>query len=98
MKRQGRRPALAALDREARTATASSADGVVVYRLAACAGGVHVERAQVRAHAGRALQSMWFEDDASFVRWCEADRLKYTYPLLYANLKRSGCALFSPPR
>jgi hypothetical protein len=78
--------------------TASSEDGVVAFRLAARTGGVHVERAQTRADAGRVQQSMWFEDDASFVRWCEADRLKFTYPLLYANLKRSGCDLFPPPR
>lgn len=37
---------------------------------------------------------MRFADDASFIRWCEADRLKLTYPLLYVNLQRSGCALF----
>ena len=77
--------------------TASSGDGVISFNLRPCEGGVHVERSQVRAGAGRVVQSMRFRDDASFVRWCEADRLQFSYPLLYANLRRSGCALFCPP-
>jgi hypothetical protein len=74
--------------------TAVSGDGVVVFKLEACAGCLHVERSQLRTGAGRVTQSMRFEDDLSFIRWCDADRLRFTYPLLYANLKRSGCALF----
>lgn len=84
--------------RQFRAVIASSGDGVIAFKLMPCAGGIHVERSQIRAGAGRVVQSMRFLDDASFIRWCEADRLKFTYPLLYANLKRSGCALFCAPR
>lgn len=75
--------------------TAASADGVIAFRLELCAGWLHVERSQVHHGAGRVSQSMRFEDLPSFDRWCDADRLRFSYPLLYANLKRSGRALFS---
>lgn len=83
-----------------RRLTAASDDGVITFRLEPCLGGVYVEREQVRAGAGagRVVQSMRFQDDASFIRWCEADRLQYTYPLLYAHLRRSGCAFFATSR
>lgn len=84
--------------RQSRAVTTFSGDGVIAFKLVPCAGGIHVERSQIRAGAGRVVQSMRFLDDASFLRWCEADRLKFTYPLLYANLKRSGCALLCAPR
>jgi hypothetical protein len=54
-----------------------------------------VERSQLRASGGRVTQSMRFRDNQSFIRWCAADRLRFTYPLVYANLERSGCALFA---
>jgi len=80
--------------RPSRGVTASSGDGVIVFKLVRCPGGVHVERSQVRPGGVRVVQSMRFRNDASFIRWCEADRLKFSYPLVYANLLRSGCELF----
>ena len=93
MKRLAARPAF---DRQSRAVTAASSDGVVVFKLVACADCVHVERSQWRAGSGRSVQAMRFHDNASFNRWCEADRLSFVYPLLYAGLQRSGRALFSP--
>lgn len=93
MRRRVVRPVFA---RRSSAVTATSDDGVIAFKLVSCAGGVHVERSQFRAGSGRIVQSMRFQDDASFVRWCEADRLKFSYPLLYAHLTRSGCALFTP--
>ncbi len=82
--------------RQSRGITTASEDGVIAFQVMECAsGGIHVERVQDRAGDGRVVQSMRFRDDASFVRWCEADRLKFTYPLLFANLRRTGCALFA---
>ncbi len=94
MRRHGTRPALA---HQPRRVTESSSDGLIAFTLTPCAGGIHVERFQLRAGAGRVVHSMHFADDASFVRWCDADRLQFRYPLLYANMRRSGCALFCPP-
>lgn len=82
-------------ERPPRAVTASSSDGVIVFRLVPCADGLHVERSQLRASGGRVTQSMRFRDNLSFVRWCAADRLKFTYPVVYANLERSGCELFA---
>jgi hypothetical protein len=84
------------LERPPRAVTAGSSDGVIVFKLVACADGLHVERSQLRASGGRVTQSMRFRDNQSFIRWCAADRLRFTYPLVYANLERSGCELFAP--
>jgi hypothetical protein len=54
---------------------------------------LYVECGRLRG-TSRAIVAMRFADDASFRHWCETDRLQFTYPLLYANLKRSGCELF----
>jgi len=77
-----------------RTVTTASADGIVSFRLSPCAGGILVMRTQAHTRGRRLVQSVQFSDDASFLRWCDTDRLKFDYPLLYANLRRSGCALF----
>jgi hypothetical protein len=94
MKSRAVRPALA---RQPRAVTAASVDGVIAFKLVPFVGGIHVERTQLHAGSGRLVQSMRFADEASFVRWCEADRLRLAYPLLYVNLQRSGCALFHGP-
>jgi hypothetical protein len=78
-----------------RTVTASSPDDVLRFRVSACSHGIHVERAQRYGLTRRiTVQSMRFVDDASFVRWCDTDQLKFSYPLLYDRLRRDGCALF----
>ena len=38
---------------------------------------------------------MCFGDEASFLHWCEADALKFSYPLVYSSLKRHACALLA---
>jgi hypothetical protein len=38
---------------------------------------------------------MRFPDESSFLDWCEADTLKYSYPLVYSSLQRHGCALLA---
>ena len=78
-----------------RTAIAASDDGLITFQLSPCDGGILVTRTQLRTRGGRLVQSIRFADDATFIRWCDADRLKFSYPLVYANLRRSGCALFS---
>lgn len=76
------------------TISAASSDGVIAFRLAARPGGLNVQRTQRRGGGQRIVQSIRFADEASFVRWCDADELHFTYPLLFVNLKRSGCELF----
>jgi hypothetical protein len=77
-----------------RTFSATSPDGAVAFKVAQLAGAIHVERTCVRTGGQRIVQSVRFVDPEAFIHWCEADPLKFAYPLLYDNLKRGGCALF----
>jgi hypothetical protein len=72
----------------------ASDDGVVTFQLKRCAEGVVMERTRNRLGPGQVCQAMQFRDEAGFIRWCESDPLRFAYPLLFANLRRSGCALF----
>jgi len=74
---------------------ASTRDGVLEFRLSRCRSGIYVERRQFRLGAGIATHAMCFGDEASFLHWCEADALKFSYPLVYSSLKRHACALMA---
>ena len=74
--------------------TVQSADGVVSFTAVPCKGGVFVERLHCRPASWRIAQSMVFRDEAEFIRWCDADRLKWDYPLVCSNLRRRGRAIF----
>ena len=82
---------------EQTTLSETSAEGSLAFTLMARASGLHVERLRQRADKGRATHNMSFATEASFVKWCMADRLQFEYPLLYAKLRRFGCALLSKP-
>lgn len=71
-----------------------SDDGVIEFRLAGSSVGVTLTRVHRRTPHERVDVSIAFGSEASFLQWCEADPLRYTYPLLLMRLKRSGCALF----
>ena len=75
--------------------TVASSDGAISFSLKTFAGGIYVERVQVHPGTACVAQSMRFRDEASFTSWCEADRLRFTYPLVYSNLQRTGCGLLS---
>ena len=72
-----------------------SPDGSVSFVLVRHGGGVNVERTKARLHGGRMSTAMRFPDEASFIQWCDTDRLRFTYPLLFEQLRRSGRALFT---
>ena len=78
-----------------RSVTAMSDDKVLTFHLAARPGGVAVQRSERRAGGRRVVQSVRFADEASFVRWCQSDELRFAYPLLFSKLSRSGCELFN---
>lgn len=81
--------------RDAVALTDATRDSVVEFRVLPCTTGLFVERRQFRVGAGLSSHAMCFEDEASFLRWCDADVLKFSYPLVYARLKSRGCALLS---
>ena len=68
-------------------------DGVLEFRLSRCRSGLYLERRQFRLGAGVSTHAMCFDDEASFLRWCEADALKFSYPLVFSSLKKHACAL-----
>jgi hypothetical protein len=65
----------------------------VEFRVSQRRLGIFVERRHLRVGAGMASQAMHFSDENSFLSWCEADALRFAYPLVYTSLKRHGCAL-----
>lgn len=77
--------------------TLRSDDGVIEFTLAPTLDGVYVERVQLRAGSGRVAQSVLFTDQTSFKRWCDADAVRFDYPMVHVNLKRSAGELFEQP-
>lgn len=73
----------------------STRNGVLEFRLKRCRSGIYLERRQFRLGAGVSTHAMCFDDESSFLRWCEADALKFSYPLVYSSLKSHACALLS---
>lgn len=80
--------------RDPQACTIRSEDGSVRFTLAPTPTGVFVERVQLRGSAARIVQSALFTDDQSFLRWCDADSVKFDHPLVYVSLLRDGDALF----
>jgi hypothetical protein len=67
-----------------------SDDGVLEFRLASCTTGLFVERVEQRDHQARIVQSTIFSDAMAFDRWCDADTVRFDYPMLYVALKRNA--------
>lgn len=74
----------------------TSGDGVLTLHVSARPGGIAVERAERRAGGSRFIQSVRFDDEASFIRWCRSDDLWFAYPLLFSQLTRRAGELFPP--
>lgn len=72
-----------------------SPDGRLSFALRACDGGLYAERHQIDPASGRLVQAVVFRDEASFARWCDADRAKFEYPLVCGRMRRTGCDLFA---
>jgi hypothetical protein len=72
-----------------------SPDGRVSFTLRSRDGELYAERQEIDPTVGRLVQSVVFKDEASFVRWCEADNAKFEYPLVCARIRRKGCDLFA---
>jgi hypothetical protein len=82
-------------DQPGRIVSISSDDGLVTFSLEPCFGGVMMERKRRQTTAGSLTQAVRFRAEADFIRWCDCDRLRFAYPLLFANLRRSASALFN---
>ncbi len=69
----------------------SSDDGQISYQLKATRRGLWVQRERLRrdSHA-RLVQSVSFGTAEAFNRWCDADSVKFEYPLVFSELARAG--------
>jgi hypothetical protein len=77
-----------------RRAQARSVEGEVHFFLQRTAGGLYVEREEVPRRGTRTLQSLVFDDWRSFEQWCGDDPIRFRLPLLHAQLRRDGEALW----
>ena len=73
--------------------TVRSEDGTVAFKLTRAPVGVFVERVQLCQGRGRVVHAAIFTDGTSFERWCDADSVRFEYPLVHVNLKRHGNTL-----
>ncbi|UUX97310.1 hypothetical protein [Aquabacterium sp. J223] len=71
-----------------------SDDGTVSYRLQPTRHGLCVERERKQV-CGRArlVHTAIFRDSACFLRWCEADSVRFDYPIVFSDIRRKGGAL-----
>ena len=67
-----------------------SDDGRLEFRLAPCGTGLFVERVEQRPRHARVAQATIFHDAPAFDRWCNADAVRFEYPVLYVALRRNA--------
>lgn len=68
-----------------------SPDGAVFIRLRAARTGLLVERRRLQVAGGaRLTQTAVFNAAADFERWCDADALRFDYPIVSSLLRRQG--------
>lgn len=70
-----------------------SDDGAVSYRLQPTRLGLCVQRERRHARGARLVHTAVFRDSACFLRWCEADSVRFDYPIVFSDIRRKGGAL-----
>ena len=71
-----------------------SDDGDVCFRLRSTRLGLWVQRERRRKDSrARLVQSTVFRDTAGFSRWCDADSVRFDYPIVFSIIRREGGAL-----
>jgi hypothetical protein len=81
-----------------RRAEGRSPDGEVRFFLQRIAGALYVEREEAPRIGTRTIQSLVFDDWHGFERWCGDDPTRFCQPLLHAQLRRDGEALWQHHR
>ena len=66
-----------------------SGDGILSFALTSTSPGVHVKRTLRRADGSKLLCSTVFLDERSFAEWLDADDMRFTYALLFQQLRSS---------
>ena len=85
---------VAAEAKEQRTGTGertlASRDATVAFAMRATAFGLLIERTQRQAVGTRLVQTMVFDDQKAFDRWCDSEPMRFEDPMLYDRLRREG--------
>ena len=72
-----------------------SEDGAVSFVVIAGGAGLCVERTQRRPLGSQLVQAIVFGDVAAFMRWCDADVVRFDYPVLHRRLRNQGHEYFA---
>jgi hypothetical protein len=79
---------------ESDSVVVKSSDGAVSIRLRPTRTGLLVERRRLQPSGGaRLTQTVVFHAAADFERWCDADALRFDYPIVSSLLRQQGLAL-----
>ena len=81
-----------------RTLSALGRRGETRFFLQRVAGGLYVEREEIPRRGLRTWQSIEFADAQRFSTWCDADPVRFEYPLLHVQLRREADALWHDHR
>jgi hypothetical protein len=71
-------------------AALASEDGAVSFVLAGTSGGLFIERTQRRPLGAQLVQAIVFGEMSAFRRWCDADPIRFDYPVLHGRLRSQG--------
>lgn len=74
--------------------TVRSDDGLLTLDLRLVDAGLYMQRELRLPRAGRVTQASIFASRDAFTRWCEADPLRFEYPMVHATLLRVAGRLF----
>ena len=71
-----------------------SDDGVLAMHVEPAELGLFLEMTYAHPSMAVIVMAMLFDDADRFGAWCDADTVRFNYPMLFRNLKRDGSALF----
>ena len=71
-----------------------SEDGVLAMHVEPAETGLFLEMTYTHRSMAVIVMAMLFNDVDRFGAWCDADAVRFNYPMLFHKLKRDGSALF----
>lgn len=75
------------------TVTLRSSDDSVQYALVRDPDRLWVERAQMRHGMARVVHTASFANIEGFLRWCDADAMRFEHPLVHSKVRQCGADL-----
>ena len=72
----------------------ASIDASIKFSLRPTPGGLVLERTQQHRAGACLVQTMVFQDEGRFERWCASEPVRFDEPVLYDQLRREGHEAF----